>query len=423
MTQSTSRRSFMKAAALLTGSAVLSPLRCLGMAGSRLRRPNIVFILADDMGWVDSSTYGSEYYETPNLDRLAKRGMLFTDAYAASPVCSPTRASLLTGKYPARLGITSPVCHLPPFDKDHPRINKGAAANRKMVTPNSRRFLEPEEYTVAEAFRDAGYKTGIVGKWHLGNVAEHLPGRQGFEEDMGSPNPAPPSYFSPYKLTNFPDGPKGEYVTDRVTDESLKFIDENKDKEFMLCVWHFAVHAPFQAKAEMVKYYSKKEDPRDKQKCAVMAAMIHSLDESVGRILDKIDELKLGEDTIIIFMSDNGGNMFNSVKGEPATNNAPLRGGKGNCYEGGTRCPCIFVWPGVVEEGSKSDTVISAVDFYPTMLEMAGIEKRKSQVFDGVNIVPVLKGQKKLGREAIFCDFPTYTPHTQNLPSVYVRSG
>lgn len=386
----------------------------------RGRKPNIVFFLADDMGWVDSTVYGSRYYETPNLERLAERGMVFTDAYAANPLCSPMRASIMTGKYPARLRITTPACHLPP-QPGKPLLGEAAAPHYKMVCPDSRRFLPLEEYTIGEAFRDGGYSTGFIGKWHLGRHAEHWPRAQGFDFDLGAPNPGPPSYFSPYKFPTIEDGPAGEYITDRLTDEALKYIEHERGEPFLLCLWHFAVHAPFQAKEEMTRKYRDKSDPRGKQDCPVMASMIQSLDESLGRVLNKLDELKIADDTIIIFMSDNGGNMYNVVEGTTPTNNSPLRGGKATIYEGGTREPCVIAWPGVVRPGTKCTEVISSVDFYPTMLEMAGLERRSDHIVDGESIVPLLKGTGRPEREAIFCHFPHYVPATKNLPSTYVR--
>ncbi len=415
-----SRREFVKMAGMTFASLASSSL---SRAERAVGRPNILFILADDMGLIDTTLFGSEYYETPNLERLASRGMLFTNAYSASPLCSPTRASIMTGKYPARLKITTPACHLPPLDPKVPLMASRAAGDKKMITPQSRRFLPREEYTVGEAFRDAGYKTGFIGKWHLGRDEKYWPRNQGFEYDLGAPNPGPPSYFSPYRFQTIPDGPEGEYITDRVTDETLRYLQAYKDDTFMLCLWHFAVHAPFQAKEEITKKYRSRTDPRGRQDCPTMASMLQSMDESIGRILDKLDELKIAEDTIIIFMSDNGGNMYNEVEGTTPTNNYPLRGGKGNIYEGGSHVPCIIVWPGVVRPGTRCDEVISSIDFYPTMLDMAGIEKKQSQSFDGISIVPALTERASLKREAIFCHFPHYIPATGNLPSTYVRKG
>jgi arylsulfatase A-like enzyme len=414
-----SRRSFIKFTGL-GAAALMAPEIATGKSDVN-KRPNIIFILVDDMGWMDSSLYGSKYYETPNVERLARRGMMFTDAYAASPVCSPTRASILTGKYPCRLKITGPAGHLLP-QPDTPLIKEFAAPRIKMVCPRSRRFLRLEEYTIAEAFKDAGYKTGFIGKWHLGRKP-WWPDKQGFDINIaGGHSNSAPSYFSPYRIKTLRDGPRGEYLTDRLTDEALKYLDEHRDKPFFLSFWHYAVHAPFQAKDELIKKYRGKNDPRGKQNCPIMGAMLQSMDENLGRLLDKLDELKIADKTIIIFTSDNGGNMYDEVEETTPTNNYPLRGGKGTIYEGGTRVPCIVVWPDVVRPGTKCSEVISSIDFYPTMLEMAGIEKKKDHQTDGESIVPLLKGTGKLKREAIFCHTPNYKRDTAP-PSTYVRKG
>jgi len=418
------RRRFLRTIGLAAASAATVGCRATRAARLTARRPNIIFFLADDLGWMDSTVYGSRYYETPNIERLAKRGMLFTDAYAANPLCSPTRASIMTGKYPARLGITTPAGHLPPLDE--PLMPGTAAPGRKVICPRSRRFLPPEEVTLGEAFRDAGYRTGFFGKWHLGLRPEHWPEAQGFEVSFhGAPDPGPPSYFSPYRFRagTVTDGPKGEYITDRLTDEALRYVERHKAEPFFLCFWHWAVHAPFQAKEALVEKYRDKTDPRGKQGCAVMAGMIRSLDESLGRLLEGLDRLGIADETVILFFSDNGGNMYNVVEGRPPTNNAPLRGGKATIYEGGTREPCVVVWPGVVKPGSRCAEVISSIDWYPTLLEMAGLAPKTGQILDGTSIVPLLKGAGRLGREAIFCHFPHYTPATGNLPATYVRKG
>ena len=414
------------------GTAALTAPRPLRSAAARKRRPssakasegkpNILFFLVDDMGWMDSSLYGSRYYKTPNVDRLAQRGMMFTDAYAANPLCSPTRASILTGKYPGRLKITTPAGHLPP-QPNVPLMGKTAQPWVKAVCPQGKRFLPLDEYTIAEALGDAGYDTAFIGKWHLGHEP-WWPKKQGFDVNIaGGHYPGPPSYFSPYRIKTLPDGPEGEYITDRLTDEAVKYLEQHREKPFLLCMWHYAVHAPFQAKDEITKTYRDKVDPRGQQGCAVMASMLQSMDESLGRILDKLDELKIADDTIILFTSDNGGNMYNEVEGLPPTNNHPLRSGKGNIHEGGVREPCIVVWPGTVKPGSKSSDVISSIDYYPTMLEMAGIQPRANQIIDGESIVPVLTGSGVLKREAIFCHFPHYIPATKNLPGTSVRKG
>jgi len=409
------RRKFLTASLGLLAAARLN--------AAPKRRPNVVFFLADDLGWMDTSLYGSQYYETPNIERLAKRGMMFSNAYAANPLCSPTRASILTGKFPCRLHITTPAGHLPP-QPDVPLLPDRARPWQKVVCPRGKRFLPHEEVTLAEVFREAGYQTAFIGKWHLGHEP-WWPKTQGFDVNIaGGHYPGPPSYFSPYRIKTLPDGPKGEYITDRLTREAVRYLDDHHrgQEPFFLCFWHYAVHAPFQAKKELIEKYSRKTDPRGKQNCPTMGGMIQSLDESLGRLLDKIDALGIADDTIIIFMSDNGGNMYNRVEGVTPTNNAPLRNGKGSIYEGGHREPCLVVWPGAVRPGSRSDTLISSIDFYPTLLEMTGVPDAKGHKGDGISIVPALQG-KPLARDTLFCHFPHYIPATDNLPSTAVRQG
>ena len=423
------RRDFLKrlglAAAVVTAGPGCLARAARPAAGGTPKKPNLLFILADDLGWMDTTVYGSRYYQTPHIARLAARGMRFTDAYAACPLCSPTRASLMTGKWPARLRITMPACHLPP-QPEVPLLPNRASPQHKMICPRSRRVLPTEEYTIAEALRDAGYRTGFVGKWHLGLPDAYWPERQGFEVSFhGAPDPGPPSYFSPYRFRagTVANGPEGEYITDRATDEAVRYIETHRAEPFFLCLWHWAVHAPFQAKDDLVAQARIRTDPRGKQDCPVMAGMIRSLDQSVGRLLDTLDRLGLADDTIVLFFSDNGGNMYNTVEGTTPTNNAPLRNGKGNIYEGGVREPMIVVWPGTVTPGSCSAEVVSSVDFYPTLLQMAGVSPRKGQTLDGVSLVPLLKDEGGLDREAIFCHFPHHVPATGNLPSTSVRKG
>ena len=393
------------------------------------RPPNILFILIDDMGWMDSTVYGSEYYDTPNVRRLAERSMMFTDAYAASPLCSPTRASILTGKYPARLAITAPAGHLPPLPPDKPLLPSEGPAHQKVLIPQSKRFLPLEETTIAETLKEAGYRTGFMGKWHLGQPEQYWPQHQGFEVNIGGGGyPGPPSYFSPYRIKPLPDGPEGEHIADRLTDEALTYIEQHRDEPFSLFLWHYSVHAPYQAKEELIERYADRVDPRGKQDDPVMAGMLKSMDESIGRVLDRLDELELAENTIIIFFSDNGGNEYDRVGPEKwlPTNNDPLRSGKGSIYEGGIRVPMFVCWPGVVEPGTKCSEVVSSIDFYPTLLEMAGVEPKPAKVLDGESLVPLLKQTGKLQREAVFCHFPHRThPPTGMLcqPCTSVRKG
>jgi len=442
-----SRRDFIRTMGLGMAAVVAPSL----IAAARKKRPNIIFFLVDDMGWMDSPVYGSRYYETPNMERLARRSMRFTNAYAASPLCSPTRASILTGKYPARLHITLPVGHLPPLPPGTPEFPEKAPPGKKVLLPRSWRFLPPEEYTIAEALRDAGYRTAHIGKWHLGLLPEHWPEVQGFEVSFhGAPDPGPPSYFSPYgfRAGTVTDGPRGEYITDRATDEALKFIETNKDGSFLLHLWHYAVHAPWGHKEEITKRFVGKTDPRGKQGNPIMASMLWSVDQSLGRIMDKLDELGIADNTIIIFFSDNGGNIHSNRSDDPKlarikpghprwsflqdwrkyagdqgpTNNAPLRGGKGTIFEGGTRVPLMICWPGVVKPGTVCSEVVSSVDFYPTMLAMAGAAPKPGQVLDGESLVPLLKGTGRLKREAIFCHFP-HSLGKRSPAATYVRKG
>ena len=373
-------------------------------------RPNLVFILADDFGWADLACYGSTFHETPHLDRLAARGMRFTDAHAACSVCSPTRASILTGKYPARLHLTD---WLP---------GRADASNQKLKGPTIISQLPLDEVTIAEALHEAGYRTGFIGKWHLGGT-NYYPENQGFDLNVGGcQRGSPPSYFSPYRIPNLPDGPKGEYLTDRLTDEALKFIAGAGKKPFLLYLSHYAVHNPQQAKSSLVeKYQAKaarlppstgpefrpegKNQARQIQNQPVYAAMVESLDQSVGRIMQKLAELGLTENTIILFTSDNGG--LSTSEGAP-TSNLPLRAGKGWHYEGGVREPLMVCWPGVTRPGSVCREPMISTDYYPTLLEMAGLPPRPQQHVDGVSIVPLLKGGTQPERP-LFWHYPHYS--------------
>ena len=422
------RRDFLKA---LGCSAVLAATGGNVFAQRRSRRPNFVFFLIDDMGWTDLSCYGSRFYETPHIDALAQEGMRFTDAYAACPVCSPTRASIMTGKYPARLGITQWI-----------------GASQKPVAYEDRMAME--EVTIAEALKEAGYATGFVGKWHLSSReadrADYYPDKQGFDVNIaGDWSGAPPTYFYPYKRgkreleTMPPGGQKGEYLTDRLTDEALDFLDANKDGPFLLYLSHYAVHTPLQAKEELVEKYRAKAEgmppgkrpalvaERDAQTKQiqdnpVFAGMVQSVDQSVGRVLRKVRELGLEEDTIVIFMSDNGGLSTKPRARNLPTSNVPLRAGKGWVYEGGIREPMIVKWPGVVQAASICTEPVVSTDFYPTILEMAGLKARPGQHVDGVSIVALLKQRGGLEREAIYWHYPHY--HGSNSrPSAAVRAG
>jgi len=353
---------------------------------------NFIFVLVDDLGWTDLGVQGSTFYETPNLDRLAREGMRFTQAYSACTVCSPTRAAALTGKYPARLRITDWI-------KGHVR------PNAKLKVPDWTMHLPLEEITIAEVLKRSGYATASIGKWHLGGP-EFYPDKQGFDENIGGNDRGqPPSYFSPYGIPTIADGPKGEFLSDRLTDETLHFIERNKSKPFFIYLPHYAVHTPLAGKPEVIAKYERKADPRNPQRNAKYGALVESVDDSVGRILQKLEELKLADNTVIIFTSDNGGLVLNNV-----TSNLPLRVGKGSSYEGGVRVPLFVKWPGVTRPGSTCDTPVITPDFYPSILKMAGLAIENKRSVDGESLVPLLKQNGKLNRNAIYWHYPHYHP-------------
>ena len=427
------RRGFLKTIGL--GAAVLAVPACVSIdtkatAGRKRKKLNFVFFLIDDLGWMDLGCYGSTFYETPNIDQLAKEGMRFTDAYAACPVCSPTRASIVAGKYPARLGITQWI------------------GGPNEPTPY-RHYLPLEEVTIAEVLKEAGYATGFVGKWHLATRdterAKYYPDRQGFDINIGGDwSGAPPTYFWPYEKRNRaletmpPGGAEGEYLTDRLTDESLKFLEANKDKPFLLYFSHYAVHTPIESKPALTEKYKAKAETlpehvgprfvpvygryktRQVQDNPAYAGMVQSVDESVGRMVDKLKELGVADNTAVIFMSDNGG--LSTVPREGPTCNLPLRAGKGWLYEAGIREPMIIKWPGVVKPGSTCSVPVTSTDFYPTMLQMAGLPLKPEQHVDGVSLVPLLKGKNKLKRKAIYWHYPHYHG-SGSKPSGAIRAG
>lgn len=416
---------FVVLALILTGTTLLFAPN----TQAATRQPNLVFILADDLGWSDTSLYGSKFYETPNLERLAKRGMMFSNAYSASPLCSPTRASLLTGLYPGRIGVTAPVCHKPE-ELMEALLLQTPPSTAKAIQQISATRLSTKYFTLSKALKQAGYATGHFGKWHLG-LEPYSALQQGFDVDLPHyPGPGPAgSYLAPWKFPNF-SGPAGEHIEDRMTEEAIKFITENKDHPFYVNYWAFSVHEPWDAKPALIEKYSKKADPNSPQRNPVYAAMIQSLDENIGRLLDTLDKLGLTDNTVIVFFSDNGGVFWTGrsgivrpdMKDIPITSNAPLRGGKATLYEGGTREPLVVSWPGHVQPGSHSDAFYSSVDFYPTMLDMLGIKPQPGQKFDGVSQLPTLLG-KTAPRDTLFCFFPHYIKLTETVPGTWVRRG
>ena len=390
---------------------------------SAVEKPNIVLILADDLGWSDTSLTGSKYYKTPNIERLAKRGVFFSNAYSASPLCSPTRCSIMTGQNPARTGFTSPTGHLVP-EIMKASVNHGAKPTDRQIGCTSITRMSTDHFTLAEALKEGGYATGHFGKWHLGREP-YSPLQHGFDVDIPhwyGPGPAG-SFVAPWKFPDFKEKYPKEHLEDRMSDEAVNFMEVNCKIPFFLNYWQFSVHAPFDAKAELIEQYKKTRDPKNPQQSPTYAAMIHSMDDGVGKILDTLDRLGIAEKTIIIFYSDNGGNMYNVVDEGTATSNAPLRGGKASMYEGGIRIPGIVCWPGVTKGGTVNDSLVQSEDLYPTILEMAGLPARPEQALDAFSMVPAIKGGEGL-RKATFSFFP-HAPHVPEWlpPSVCVRSG
>lgn len=381
----------------------------LPVAAQQQKMPNIVFVMADDLGYSDLGCYGSDYYETPNIDQLASEGMRFTSAYAYS-LCSPTRASFLTGKDPARLHIT----HAIPI-KGYKRLGGGTATPLKDADYVIN--LPLEEVTIAETLKKAGYVTARIGKYHVCEDSAYYAQYQGFDFNVAADHHGHTSnYFFPYitrwrlaetdpwlEWKTLPDGKPGEYLTDRLTDEAITFVEKNRKTPFFLYLSHYAVHTPIQAKPELVEKF--KEKAPDWKKGHVKpdyAAMILSLDESVGRLMRKLEELGIDDNTIVFFMSDNGGHGKH-------TSNFPFRGNKGNFYEGGIRVPLIVRWPNVVKSGSASDIPVITADLYPTFLEMIGLPLMPEQHIDGKSLLPLLKGGKTPGHDALYWHFPNYT--------------
>lgn len=397
---------------------------------TRFTKPNILFILVDDLGWTDIGAFGSSFYETPNVDALAAKGMKFTNAYAACPVCSPTRASIMSGKYPARLNTTDW------FGAPQPTtVGKHWTKNKPLLPAEYLENLPLAETTLAEAFKANGYGTFFAGKWHLGETEEFWPENQGFDVNKGGWTVGSPKggYFAPYDNPRLTSGPDGEHLPDRLARETAAYIAENKDKPFLAYLSFYSVHTPLQAPKELIeKYEAKKkklglEDQWGKEgdnkvrltQCLpVYAAMVESMDKAVGTVLNALKENGLDDNTIVVFMSDNGG--LSTAEGHPTTN-LPLRAGKGWLYEGGIREPMVIHWPGVTKVGSVSDQVAVSTDFYPTLLAMAGLPALPKQHVDGVSLVPTLKG-KNQKRGPVFWHYPHYG-NQGGSPGSAVRYG
>ena len=430
--------------AVMTGCTAVSPV-------SEDSQPNILFVLVDDLGAMDLGCSGSTFYETPNIDRLAAQGMIFTQAYAASSVCTPTRASIQSGKYPARIGINF-------------ILNDGLTSpTYKLRPPHCETEMKLSEITMAETLKAGGYKTFFAGKWHLGEEEKYYPQHQGYDINFGGHKAGQPaSYFYPYEsdlldghfnVPDLEDGSDGTYLTDHLTDKCVEFIQNHSDENFFAFLSYYSPHTPLEAKPELVEKYRLKAerlglgDPipfeleesaiddyrtpkveqaahtRLVQSHAVYAAMIESVDQNIGRLLRTLEEQGIADDTVVIFFSDNGG--FSTHTSRPLeklpTSNAPLRAGKGWLYEGGIREPLFVRWPGVIEAGSQNHEPVISVDFYPTLMDMAGI-RSTPQKLDGISLLPLLKGQATLDRDAIYWHMPHY--HSSGVrPSGAVRRG
>jgi arylsulfatase A-like enzyme len=399
-----------------SGLALLSGL-WFGLCGApaETAKPNFVFILADDLGYTDLACYGSRYYETPAIDRMAAQGMRFTSGYTCGPNCQPTRAALMSGQYGPRTGVYTVGS-----------INRFNWRSRPLRPVENVVALAPETVTLAEALKPAGYKTGLFGKWHLGEDAAHHPLAQGFDEAIVSMG----RHFD-FQTHPKVDYPPGTYLADFLTDKAVDFIRRHRDKPFFLCLHHFAVHTPLQAKSNLVARFQTKP-PAGGHKNPVYAAMIASVDESVNRVLATLRELNLASNTLVIFTSDNGGvggYEREGIQGGSITDNAPLKGGKGMLYEGGIRVPYVFWWPGKIAPAVTCDEPINSVDLYPTLLELAGAKPPARQPLDGTSYADLLLSGGKSARERkpLFWHFPGYLGAGGNTwrttPVGVIRSG
>ncbi len=377
-------------------------------------RPNIIVIMADDLGMMDLHCYGNEGLDTPALDQLAREGMRFTDAYAAAPVCSPTRAAMMTGQSPARLKLTNHA----PGNKDGFSIEAS-----DLQEPETVRNLALSYVTIAERLSDAGYTSAHIGKWHLSYMArndksgltepELRPEHQGFHINVGGCfRGGPPSYFAPYGIPALEEKKKGEYLPERLADEAIAFVKRHKDQSFFLNWWPYSVHYPMQAREALIEKYRKRKGPGIKD--PIYAAMIEAMDTNIGRFLKSLDEEGLRDNTLIIFKSDNGG--YNG-------DNRPLRGVKGMLLEGGVRIPWIVRWPGKVEAGSVCHVPVISTDCYPTLLEVANLAPTAEQKTDGESLLPLFTQSGGLKRDSIFIHYPNYAFHKRNRLGGFVREG
>lgn len=362
------------------------------LIGKAQEKPNIVYINIDDLGWTDLACYGSSYYETPNIDRLMTQGMKFTDAYASASNCAPSRAALMSGQYSPRYGI---------YTVD--TSERGRSKDRKLIPVKNKTTLPDTIVTLAEVLKKAGYITASMGKWHLGDD----PRTQGFDVNVGGTHAGHPrSYFSPYKNKNLKDGPEGEYLTDRLTDEGISFIKKNKDHPFFLYMTYYTVHSPLQGKKVLIDKY-KNKPVTESHHNPTYAAMVEAMDFNVGRLIHVLEELGLTQNTLIIFTSDNGGVYTVSKQ-------FPLKYGKGSYYEGGTRVPLIVRWDGKIKPNTISGMPVINLDFYPTIMEITKTVAQKDQILDGVSLAPVFFKEKELKKRPLFWHFPIYLEARRN---------
>ena len=413
---------------LAVGLALIAVVTSRAAPANAADRPNIVVFLVDDLGQRDLGCYGSTFYETPNLDRMAREGARFTDAYAACPVCSPTRASLMTGQWPQRTGITDYI--------GAPLKPELWKRNTKLLPAPYSDRLALDATTLGEALKAQGYATFFAGKWHLGPEG-WWPENQGFDINMGGVDRGAPNggnkYFSPYGNPRLPDGPPGEHLPDRLATETAKFIETNRSKPFFAYLSFYSVHTPLMAREDLrAKYEAKRErlglaakwgreherDVRIVQEHAVYAGMVEAMDLAVGKVLAKLDELNLADNTLVLFTSDNGG--LSTSEGWP-TSNLPLRGGKGWLYEGGIREPFLARWPGVVKPGMVIAEPISSPDIFPTFLAAVNAKPADGQRLDGVSLLPVLAGEK-LPERALCWHYPHYG-NQGGAPGAAIRRG
>ncbi len=403
------------------------------LTSCKVTPPNIVFILVDDLGWVDLGCYGSTFHDTPNLDQLAREGLLFTDAYAASPVCSPTRAAIMTGKHPARINITDWI----------PGMSADRAINPSLEAPMDLHNLPRSEKTMAEHFQEQGYRTFFAGKWHLGETEQHWPKNHGFEINIGGNSWGSPGrfnsengYYSPYGNPQLIDGPAGEYLTDRLTDESIKFISNQRSNPFFVFLSYYTVHTPIAGCKKYDDYYFAKKltladsgkiqsapehsgVTRINQTNAKYAAMVRSLDENVGKLISHLKEYGLLEKTIVVFTSDNGG--LSTLRRPGPTSVRPLRAGKGWCYEGGIRVPLIIRYPRRLKNTGPCNQPVCSMDLYPTLLDLSGLNLDTSQHKDGTSILPLIDNKQDHERSLIW-HYPHYHGSTWR-PGSAIRQG